>query len=327
MKFEVSSLRVLEDFIDAMMELAVDLGIEPEHVTLTNTQQKIGKVVKEYHQIQETVKELGYSSIAYALRSVKKKTEKAKSISERYNLDDSFLQKIGKRWDKSSDAETHEEIIRMIEKKIARQRDTVRDAYFYCLQYVESVAQEANYTEEQIKQEIEDYHEAMREDFHNLTPTEFWISYRGEFLGAEIGGQKREEQRIPLVHAISLVEKVTPSALRESLKESGDLLGDIPQALFQRWEARAENLKNDASREGRGAYTKLMVEIVGVAIHRLAVKEPGIPNQIQRGTLEQILLPPQYNPYGTENCVGGDTRLRDVVGYYIEHIGPVSSKF
>ena len=73
MKFEVSAIKTLEDFMESMMEMAVDLGIEREHVTLTNTQQKIKKVVKEHKQMQDIAKELGYPSIAYALRTLRQR--------------------------------------------------------------------------------------------------------------------------------------------------------------------------------------------------------------------------------------------------------------
>lgn len=292
--------------------------------------QKVHKLESEIKTLSDTVKEFisvtqtsNKGDAKQRIQALMARHSDLKvSLFDRYNLDCTFLEGIGECWDKAGETDTPEEI-RNFEKKIAKQRETVKDAYFYFAQRFEDEIKDAPYTEDEIRVKVTECYEVMREDFDLLTATQFWMEYRGMYMGIQIA--QTTPETVPLVEAIRLVQTVAPSTLYAESTAAGKVLGDVPNSLFQRWEARAQNAIEKKYGEGREELCKLMADILGVAIHRLTIQEPYLPTAIQNVTLQRILLPSDYNPYGAEYCIGDDTTLSEVMGYYMQNLGTSAS--
>ena len=244
----------------------------------------------------------------------------AGDVSSSYGLDVSFLDRVGNMWDNKGEGNTPDAMIRSWEGKIARQRETVKDAYTYCLRLVESKAREAGYSEEDIQAEVTDWHNAMVEDFDLLTSPEFWLEYRGKFLGAEITlGDK--ENKVPVADALRIVQEYAPASLYASVVESGRSLGTVSDTQFTAWENVCNRAKTKPLTEGRAEMQELMVSVIGLCVHRMFVEANSTPSPSQQGALFAILAPEEINSTGSEFCVDDGTSLTEVAGYYTQLIG------
>ena len=237
-----------------------------------------------------------------------------------YGLDASFLDKIGEKWDKSGVGESPEAMIKSWNKKVTDQRELVQEAYNYCLRHVEELAREANYSEDRILEVVRSYHDSMVEDFHELTVAEFWQAYRGNFVGAIVLPHDKEEQ-VPLANALGFVQEVAPATVYQNVVACGTVLSTISKTLFQKWEVRATEANQKIFKAGREELVNLMVDIIGIAVHRLTIDNAGLPDVTQRSALTAILAPVDLNPYGAEYCVDENTTLEQVMGYYLQNVG------
>lgn len=241
-------------------------------------------------------------------------------VSKVYELDTSFLEQKGECWDNTGGGDTPEKIIRNWEKKIHDQRELVCDAYFFCLRKIEELAIEKGYTEEQICLEVTTWHDAMREDFHTLTAPEFWQTYRGDFVGVSVLPTPVDEQ-LPLIEALVFVEEVTPEKLYRDVRDCRKVIGKVSKRTYLKWEARATEARSSVFKEGREKLQTLMVEIVGLAVHRVYIESDAIPTAEERSALFSILAPEAINPYASEFCVKDDTPMSTIAGHYQQLIG------
>jgi hypothetical protein len=316
--------RKVWEYFQQIDELGEVFGVANIH----NLAKKVKKVLEERNLYKAELEEFCAIAGLTGIRQRANAKAKFRNLMSRttsgaaksYGLDATFLEKVGDKWDNTGGGDTPEKIIRSWEKKIHDQRELVQDAYDYCLRHVEELAREAEYSEDKILGVVQSYHESMVEDFHRLTAAEFWQVYRGDFVGLDVLPTVFEEQSA-LFEALEFVEEVTPERLYREVRDCRKVIGKVSSRVYKKWEARATEARSTPYKEGREKLQSLMVEIIGLAVHRVYIEGDAIPTAEERSAMFSILAPKEINPYASEFCVGDDTPMSAIAGHYQQLIG------
>jgi hypothetical protein len=239
------------------------------------------------------------------------------ALTEKYNLDVSFLDGIGDLWDKQGEGRDQLKVFASMEKKLEHQRRMVSEAYAYMLELVEQKAAEAKYTREQTLEVMTVWHEEMKERFHELTALEFWQEYKGNMLNLDLK-LNQEEKTVNLIEAKKYCEEYYPALLLNQTFANSEDLGTISLYTMERWGgiyAKASNISNPLER--RKELYNLARSVMKTAIFRKAEGKEAIPSLEQNNLLEQLLTSEEYNPYEKTSGINETTELDDILNEFI----------
>ena len=279
-------------------------------------------IEKKESELQEYLALTGttqHGNAKQRIQSLLKKATDRRTVSERYNLDTTFLQGIGSHWDKKGTGDNEVEVVRSVTKSLDRQRVLVSKAYHTFLDSVLTNCQDEGLDDTFTSAEVERWHSAMKDDFNLLTVSEFWQKYLGDLY--DITVMPKEPQTVLLHDALPLIKLYAPIKVYQELYDDDpDRLGYIPSYKFDKWNDRAAGLKQlSGAAQTTEKYT-LTSEILSEAVYRRiegpeAILNPGVDET----TLRFILTHDDINPYRREFAVSDDTTFLKVHELYLQY--------
>ena len=298
--------------------------------TLQNAENKIAGERRKYDeaklQTEEVKKEVcqlvgskDFTGAKKRIAAVFAKLGKSPLVSDQYQLDTSFLEGIGKQWDRKADGKNEVSMIQNLNKKIAHQRSIVEDVYNKFLDRVVVICHEEQVSEEVTRLEVERWHSAMAEDFDLLTVAEFWEKYCGDLHDMSV--KPKEPHTILLHDALPLIKKYAPIRVYQELYDDDpERLGHIPRYKFDKWNDRVIGLKQlsgDALTKEK--YT-ITAEILSETTFRRIEGPEAILNPGKKETsLMFILAHEEINPYGREFNVDDNTSFLEIHQLYSQY--------
>jgi hypothetical protein len=288
---------------------------------------RINKIYKTLEEKERVIVEfcemLGVGHIGNAknkIRALLRKTNE-RNIAEIYGLDHSFLNHNSKAWAMTIKGQDDpRKVIQQFEKDAEYDRKMCTAAYFTALEAAEKVAQEAGYTEEEVAQVVESWHEQMKESYDELSAPEFWLEFKGSVIGVNI--DRADKPPVMFAEAIRLVQEFSYSTLCQELcSASSTSLGTIPRSQFDRWDSKWKSFEQMNAKEGVIEMKKFAAEVVGKAVHRMVFGIDSWPKAEEESKLFGILAPDDVNPYGNEFCPNANTSLSEVMAWYSQRLG------
>ena len=273
------------------------------------------KTINEFVEISQT-KDQGTAKKRFSSLMNKVGANKV-ALAEKYNLDTSFLQGIGDRWDKQGEGRDQLKVFASMEKKLEHQRRLVSESYTYMLELVEQKAEEAEYDYEQTLEVIAAWHNEMEEKFHELTALEFWQEYKGSTLNLDLNLTKKEKT-VELSEAKKYCEDYYPALLLSQTFANPESLGTVPLALMEKWGelyAKYEPIANP--KDKRQKMFSLARVVMKKAIYRKAEGTTSAPTIAQDNLLEQLLTLDEFNSHEKPNELNENTQLDDILSEFI----------
>jgi hypothetical protein len=250
----------------------------------------------------------------------KRKVGEVTSVPEKFNLDTSFLDGVGARWERNAEGKNQLEMVENLQKSITRQRNIVREYYHKFLEQVVICCENESLSETETREQVVRWHTAMTEDFDLLAATEFFSKYYGDQHNLSL--LPKEPERILLVDALVIARQMTPKRLYRDLEDCGEQLGKISRYTYNKWEEKAVALtlfNGKQTEERKIEESKLKVEIIGLAVDRVLRGPESRPNiGLEEGTLAMLLYDPEVSPYLStlEFPINDKTPLIEVLGHY-----------
>lgn len=249
------------------------------------------------------------------------KIGKSAKVSDQYNLDTSFMEGVGRCWDKTPEGKDQLSMIQSLDKKFAHQRTLYAETYNKFLDQVVVSCHEEGLNEDATRAEVERWHSAMKEDFDLLTVAQFWQKYCGDLH--DISVMPNEPQTILLYEALPLIKKYAPIQVYQELYDDDpERLGFIPRYKFTSWESRAVQAKDmnheNAVKEMYALSAEILTE---AAFRRIEGPEAVLTPGEKENTLKFILTHEEINPYGREFNVGDNTPFLEVHQLYLQYSG------
>ena len=290
-----------------------------------NLEKKVYKLIEElekertrngeYLQLTQTN---DHGEAKQRVRALMNKAGTAKiALTEKYNLDASFLEGIGDMWDKQGEGRDQLKVFASMEKKLEHQRRMVSEAYTYMLDLVEQKTAEANYAREQTLEVITVWHEEMKERFHELTALEFWQEYKGNMLNLDLNLNKTEKTA-SLYEAKVYCEEYYPALLLTQTFTDPQTLGTVPLYTLEKWgEIYAKATQIADPKAKRKELFTLARTVMKKAIFRKAEGTEAVPSIEQDNLLEQLLTLDEYSPYGKTTGLSETTQLNDILSEFI----------
>jgi hypothetical protein len=317
-----------EHDVDKFIKLLNNLKVLEQHLGVNNVHNIVGKIngleaevkrlaeIKDWFIEKTETKDIGQakSKVEAALR---KAGANKVALAEKYNLDTSFLQGIGDRWDKQGEGRDQLKIFTSMEKKLEHQRRLVSESYSYMLELVEQKAEEAEYDYEQTLEVITAWHNEMEEQFHELTALEFWQEYKGSTLNLDLNLAKKEKT-VELSEAKKYCEDYYPALLLSQTFANSESLGTVPLALMEKWGelyAKYEPITNP--KDKRQKMFSLARVVMKKAIYRKAEGNTSTPTIAQDNLLEQLLTLDEFNSHEKSNELNENTQLDDILSEFI----------
>lgn len=262
-----------------------------------------------------------YTAARKRVAAVFAKLGKSAKVSDQYNLDTSFMEGVGRCWDKTPEGKDQLSMIQSLDKKFAHQRALYAETYNKFLDQVVISCHEEGLSEDATRSEVERWHSALKEEFDLLTVAEFWQKYHGDLHDLSV--MPNEPHTILLYEALPLIKKYAPIQVYQELYDDDpERLGYVPRYKFTIWESRAVQSKtmnhNDAVKE----MYSLSAEILTEAAFRRIEGPEAILNPGEKETaLRFILTHEEINPYGREFSVDDNTSFLEVHQLYLQYSG------
>lgn len=327
---QFDSLRKTEQ---AIIHLFKVIGVNPNgRNAWTNAENKIVAEREKYEkdlEIERQYREeicrlVGAKDLTAAkkrIASLMVKLGKCSKVSVQYNLDTSYMDGIGRFWDRTPEGNNQYEMIKSLDKKMAHQRAIYEETYDKFLDQVVISCHEEGLNEKATRAEVERWHSAMKEDFDLLTVYQFWQKYYGDLQDLSV--MPNEPQTVLLYEALPLIKKYAPVQVYQELHDDDpERLGYIPRYKFTIWESRAVQSKtmnhNDAIKEMYSLSAEILTE---AAFRRIEGPEAILTPGEKETTLKFILTHEEINPYGREFSVDDNTSFLEVQQLYLQYSG------
>jgi hypothetical protein len=244
-----------------------------------------------------------------------KKLGLGESAALKYNLDTSFLQGVGARWERKAEGKTELQVVENLTRNITRQRNKVTEYYYKYLDQVMVLCEKEGLGENETREEIERWHSALKDDFDLLTPLEFVDKYYDEFYDLSV--LPKEPTTVLLIEAFPFVKNIAPQSIYQELLDYGEQLGYVSRHTFAQWENTAVSVKTMRHTEALASLSELQVKIIGTAVNRVIQGPESFPNFTnETNTLTMLLTDPEVNPYGCEFEVTDKTSLLELLTQY-----------
>ncbi len=293
------------DAISFIIDLAILNGMSEKNATLHNAKSFIESdyinTKAALETINKSVKDAGYPSVPDLLRRTQYKTGGALEIltylEQTFNIDTSFLDvSYGDKWDKLADTRIDDLVKRkrLLDAKIATQRNMVKETYIFCMNRVRNATIEENLDEETTKEAIFAWHNLLVEDFHDIDAEDFYDVYKGKYTGIqfnpEIPKPSFANEDIPLIEAIPLCAGF-PENLIESFTSQD--LGTVSSRMFSHWDTAYGEIANQQNQETKSEmHQELSREILKRALINIARSQTENPlewKMTNNPIFEQIL--------------------------------------
>jgi hypothetical protein len=336
MKKSVNWKEAQERYYRNVAEVMNLLGIENDNDV--NLLRNVKRLQKELAKAEKTIKELVELTctrdVGQALSRVTALMNKAGAskvaLAEKYNLDTSFLQGIGDKWDKRGEGRDQLKVFASMEKKIELQRQWVTEAYIFMLELVEQTAEEAEYDYERAQALMVAWHEDMEEKFHELTALEFWQEFKGNALKLNLNLDKGSKT-VSLVEAKHLCQDYYPALLVSELFADEEQLGEIYEHRLTSWEEKADKARTLSKKEREYELRRYALEVMSLALYR-NIKGPTMnrgqqanPKAQELILLANLLALPEDQSQEPLVELNDSTQLYDMVTAYVTtYIEPVT---
>ncbi len=258
-----------------------------------------------------------YTAAKKRILAAFKKFNLGESAVLKFDLDTSFLQGVGARWERKAEGKTELQVVENLTRNITRQRNKVTEYYYKYLDQIMALCEKEGLSETETREEIERWHFALKDDFDLLTPLEFVDKYYDEFYDLSV--LPKEPTTILLVEAFPFIRNIAPQRIYQELLEYGEQLGYVSRHTFTQWENQTTLAKTMRHEDALKLLSELQVKIIGTAIHRALTGPDSFPNFAeQSSTLTMLLSVPEVNPYLSEFEVDDKTSLLSLMTQYSE---------
>ena len=314
--------------VDRFIKLLNDLKALEQHLSVNNVYNIVGKVngleaeVKELTEIKNWfVEETGTRDIGQAKKRVSALLNKAGAskvaLAEKYNLDTSFLQGIGDKWDKRGEGRDQLKVFASMEKKIEHQRRLVTESYTFMLELVEQKVEEAEYDYERALAVIVAWHEDMEEKFHELTALEFWQEFKGNALNLDLNLGKGEKT-VKLAEAKHFCEKYYPVLLVSEAFADEERLGVIYEHRLETWTELDIKARDKPKKEREYARRGIASHVMSLVLYRNANgPDSGWPHPAEATLLANLVTLPEDQSQTPLIELNDSTQLDEIVATYI----------
>jgi hypothetical protein len=319
--------------VDRFIKLLNDLKALEQHLGVNNVYNIVGKVngleteVKELTEIKNWfVEETGTRDIGQAKKRVSALMNKAGTnkvaLAEKYNLDTSFLQGIGDKWDKRGEGRDQLKVFASMEKKIEHQRRLVTESYIFMLELVEQKVEEAEYDYERALAVMVAWHEEMEEKYHELTALEFWQEFKGNALNLNLNLDKGTKT-VKLVEAKNYCENYYPTLLVSETFADEERLGVIYEHTLVNWDKKKIKARDLPKKEREYVLRGLALEVMSLALYRnvkgptMNQGQPANPKAQELILLANLLALPEDQSQAPLIELNDSTQLDEMVATYV----------
>ena len=314
----------VEKFRESYWALLDELGVKTAHNGVSKLQgwkNKLAQLEAEIEEIKQDWCSLtGVKNYAAARKrtiALMKNAELTQSPVKKFNLDISFLQGVGARWDKIAEGKDEIRMVENLNKKLTRQRNIVEEYYFRFLDRVALYCEKEQMEEGETQEQVERWHTAMVEDFDLLTAGEFFEKYYGD--SHDLTVFPKENESVLLVDALPLVREYAPARLYQELIIETETIGYVTRHTFNAWDKIAAGVTQMPHKEAVKTMRELMMKVIGTAAHRSIKGPESLPNLgVESNTLVMLLAHPDDNPYSREFEINNETSLLEFVKKYLE---------
>jgi hypothetical protein len=274
---------------------------------------------EKYNELEEKLKiSTGGQNIGRAFQKISawKRRAGGSTVTEVYNLDTSFLLKIGGGWDKKIEGKDESSAIASLQKSLGRQQQQAEGIYY---RFIERVAELALQEPENERQTyIQAWHDDFVESYNEATIGELFEEYEGRFIGVSF--LPKPVTDVPLFEALPLISNWAPKQLYMDLLGLRHDLGTVSKEQFDKWEeVITKQCKDPAEKEQIRRAT--MRSVLKIAIHRYATATTGAAAPEQEAILDSLLYTEKENPYSVEFNISEQTPLLEYTRLYQQMAG------
>ena len=316
----MSDIAKVRKFLDYAEQIEDLVGMD----NMRNVAASIKRLTKELAEAEQAIEDFvrisqtsdrGEAKERFKALMRRSKAERL-DLAEKYNLNTHFLKGVGDRWDKVGDGREILKIHASVEKKINQQRKMVSEAYTNMLELVETQATEAGYNQEQLQNEIESWSDAMAEDFHTLSATDFWLFYKGTRLNIEL---KTSEivRKVYLSEAKHYCEPYYPVLLLSEAFADDKQLGEVESDTLERWGqmyTRTMSMPPDDRERGR---KRLAAQVLAVVVYRWANGAKGWPVE-EMNSLLQLTTLSEDQTHDVDFSIQDGTQMNELVSEFVQ---------